>query len=106
MDLGNGSRTVSDSQTAWMILWKHASRESTPGEPFEISDVTATVSKQLNIKDREADHLISGLLTELDRLPDGKHFFRREGNAVVPMPSFKKAIADSVAPLDAYPYEL
>lgn len=97
---------MSDSQTAWSILWDHASKGPKPDAPFEISEVSPAVSKALNISDPEARHLISGLLTELDRMPDGKRYFRREGNAVVPLPSFLRAQASSVAPLDAYPYEL
>jgi hypothetical protein len=46
------------------------------------------------------------MLTELSRLPDGKQFFRREGNAVVPLPEITQMPSSSEAELTAYPYEL
>lgn len=97
---------MSDSQTAWTVLWNHAASMTTPGAPFEIDEVAPAVALELKIGDPEARHLIAGLLTELDRMPEGKRYFRREGNAVVPLPSFTRARAGTSSPLDLYPYEL
>ncbi len=97
---------MSDSQTAWTILWNHAAGMATPGAPFEIDEVSPAVAAALKISDPEARHLISGLLTELDRMPEGKRYFTREGNAVVPLVGFARDRESAVSPIDAYPYEL
>ena len=39
---------MSDSQTAWTILWDHAADGPTPGAPFEIGEVSPAVAKALN----------------------------------------------------------
>jgi hypothetical protein len=93
---------MSDSQTVWKILWEHAAA----GEPFEIDEVVPAVTATLKVSAPEARGLIGGLLTELDRLPDGHQYFTREGNAVVPLPAYSRARQASSSPLDVYPYEL
>ena len=97
---------MSDNQTVWTILWKRAAAGSVQGTPFEISEVVPSVTKALSISEDKAKHLISGLLTELGRLPEGDRFFTREGNAVVPLPEFTVAHGGTGSALEAYPYEL
>jgi hypothetical protein len=97
---------MSDSQTVWSILWDHASQGASIGSPFEIDEVLPEVCSALGISEEAARKLISGLLVELDRMPAGRQFFRREGNAVVPLQGFFRAVKEGVKPLDAYPYEL
>ena len=97
---------MSDSQTAWKIVWQHAAKAPTPDAPFEIDDVVPAVADALGTPKDKARHLISDLLVELSRLPDGRQFFTREGNAVVPLPEFVKSVGRVDNPLDAYPYEL
>jgi hypothetical protein len=97
---------MSDTQTVWMILWKRATQGSHPREPFEIAEVVPEVTRSLNISEREATRLVSGLLQELDRLPAGQRYFAREGNAVVPLPEFANVHQDPNSELRAYPYEL
>ena len=97
---------MSDHQTIWTILWNHAARQPTPDAPFEIDEVVPAVVAALEVSDPHARRLIGGLLTELDRLPDGEQFFAREGNAVVPLSEFLKAKDQGTAPIDLYPYEL
>ena len=92
---------MSVSQTAWAVLWDHAANG-----PFEISEVSPTVAKALNISEKDASKLIGGLLTELGRLPDGERFFAQEGNAVVPLPAFTKAKAGGLQAAGLYPFEL
>jgi hypothetical protein len=97
---------VSDSQTAWSALWSHAAKGANPNSPFEIDEVVPVAASALGVKPEKARKLIGGLLTELARLPEGKRFFTREGNAVVPLPEFRTALDAGTPPLDAYPYEL
>lgn len=97
---------MSDSQTAWSVLWNRASQGANPREPFEISEVAPELAGTLNVSEKDAARLIGLLLGELGRLPQGKRFFRLEGNAVAPLPEFAKALHDKVPPLQAYPYEL
>lgn len=97
---------MSDTQTVWMILWKRATRSSDPLDPFEVSEVVPEVAKTLNIPEEHAARLISGLLKELARLPDGKQYFKLEGNAIVPLPEFRRVHQDPNSELSAYPYEL
>ena len=97
---------MSDSQTVWSILWDYATREASVGSPFEIDEVVPEVCRALGLSEQAARKLTSSLLVELDRMPTGHQFFGREGNAVVALPGFFKAVKDGVKPLDAYPYEL
>lgn len=96
---------MSDSQTVWMILWKHAFRGAAP-RPFEINEVLSEVEKSLQVDDQHARRLVSGLLTELERMPDGKQYFRREGNAVVVLPELEQVPRDPKAEFSSYPFEL
>lgn len=97
---------MSDSQTAWNVLWQHAAKATGHDAPFEIDEVVPAVAKALAAPEDKARHLISGLLDELSRLPDGRQFFAREGNAVVPLPEFTRDAGRVGNPVDAYPYEL
>lgn len=97
---------MSDSQAVWMILWRRALRSSDPLEPFEINEVVPDVVEALKVPEREAARKVGDLLTELSRLPDGSQYFRREGDAVVPLPEFARVHKDPVSELKAYPYEL
>ena len=97
---------MSDNQTIWTILWNHAASLSLPGAIFEISDLLPAVVEALKITDAEAQRVISMLLDELDRLPEGRQFFAREANAIVPLSSFLRAKDKVANPVDAYPYEL
>ncbi len=97
---------MSDSQTAWKILWDHASKDSPPGSPFEIDEVTAAVAGATKVSEAEARRVVGSLLGELDRLPEGRRYFTREGEAVVPLPEFLKARTGTSDPLELYPYEL
>ncbi|HMB03714.1 MAG TPA: hypothetical protein VKP69_08235 [Isosphaeraceae bacterium] len=97
---------MSDSQTVWMILWRRALRSDNPRDPFEISEVVPDVVEALKVPERDAARLVSGLLNELERLPEGEQYFRQEGNAVVPLPEFANVHQDPDSELKAYPYEL
>jgi hypothetical protein len=97
---------MSDNQAVWKILWDHAQGEARPGEPFEIDDVVPAASEALGVIDDRARRLIGGLLVELARLPDGRQYFRREGDAVVALPEFFSAPRGPGAAEAAYPYEL
>jgi hypothetical protein len=97
---------MSDTQTAWTILWRRALGGSNPGAPFEIDEAAPAVAAALKVTAEEARALIGNLLSELDRLPEGERYFTREGNAVVPLPEFLSASAAHTDPVDAYPYEL
>src|SRR5258708_310227 len=97
---------MSENQAVWMILWKRALSSTDPRAPFEISEVVPQVMTTLKVTDEQATRLVGGLLTELSRLPEGKRFFRREGNAVVPLAEFAAVPKDQQAELAAYPYEL
>ena len=96
---------MSDTQTVWMILWQHTLQQGAP-RPFEISEAVGEVEKALQVSDRDAERLISALLKELERMPEGKQYFRREGNAVVPLPEMSRVAQEPNAELAAYPYEL
>ena len=97
---------MSDSQTAWKVIWQHAAKTPTPDAPFEIDEVVPAVAAALGAPEDKARHLISGLLVELSRLPDGRQFFTREGNAVVPLPEFTRVAGRVDNPVEVYPYEL
>jgi hypothetical protein len=98
--------TMSDTQTVWMILCRRAAGGPSPGQPFEIEEVTPAVAEALKLPEDRARKLVDLLLGELLRLPEGRRYFRREGNAVVPLPEFAQVPADENGRLDAYPYEL
>jgi hypothetical protein len=93
---------MSDSQTIWTILWKHAAES---GEPFEISDVAPEVANAIGVSVPEAQGRIAEFLRELERLPDGEQYFRLEGNAAVPLPEFKASAKDDATVQALYPFE-
>jgi hypothetical protein len=97
---------MSDTQTIWLILWRRALQNANPRDPFEIAEVVPDVVEALKVPERDATRLVSGLLTELERLPEGGRYFRREGNAIVPLPEFASVHKDPDSELRAYPYEL
>lgn len=94
---------MSDSQTAWKILCDWAGRRH---GPFEISEVARAVAEALKVKPAKAERVISSLLKELDRLPEGRQYFRREGNAVVPLPELPPAAQDADKAARLYPFEV
>jgi hypothetical protein len=94
---------MTDPQTVWTILWKRAQRTQAP---FEIGDVAPEIAAALQIPEREASHKVGTLLTELSRLPEGEQYFRREGNAVVPLTEFASASEKTTKPLELYPFEV
>ncbi len=98
---------MSDSQTAWTILWNHAATRGAHADAFEIGEVTPALARALAISEPDAQRcVVSTLLSELGRMPEGRQYFAREGNAVVPLPELTRAISQSQTPLDVYPYEL
>jgi hypothetical protein len=97
---------VSDNQAIWTILCQHAAAGQPPNAPFEIGDVTPVVAQTLSVPEGRARKLVETLLAELARMPEGRNYFRREGDAVVPLPEFAGVSHDPKAMLDAYPYEL
>jgi hypothetical protein len=97
---------MSDNQTVWTYLCRHAATGRPPGRPFEIGDVTAVIAQALGVPENRATALVGFLLNELARLPEGRQYFRREGNAVVPLPEFAGVPQDAKGILDAYPFEL
>ena len=97
---------MSDYQTIWTILCRRALSGTKPDQPFEISEVVPDVAQALQVTNPQAERMIAMLLGELDRLPDGRQFFAREGNAVVPLPEFATVTADATVELAAYPFEL
>lgn len=96
---------MSDSQTVWMILWQHALRDDR-AQAFEIAEVLPDVEKALQVDELHARRLVSGLLVELERMPDGAQYFRREGNAVVPLPELLRVPKNPKAEFASYPFEL
>jgi hypothetical protein len=97
---------MSEYQTVWTILCHRALVGPTPGQPFEISEVVSEVARALRVTDPEASRHVAFLLEELARLPEGRQYFTREGDAVVPLPEFAGLTTDAAAELSAYPYEL
>lgn len=96
---------MSDSQTVWMILWQHAFQSGT-AQPFEIADIMPEVTRTLQVNEDDARRLVTGLLTELARMPEGKRYFRQEGNAVAPLPELSQVQRDPKDEFLAYPFEL
>lgn len=94
---------MSDTQSVWLELWHRATADPAP---FEIADAAPQVASALGTEPQHAERMISGLLKELERLPDGKQFFTREGNAVVPLPEFFRCKHDDETALAFYPFEL
>ncbi|MBV8229846.1 MAG: hypothetical protein JO329_07680 [Planctomycetaceae bacterium] len=101
-----GPNPMSDTQKIWLILWRRALKSRKPRDPFEVAEVVPDVAEVLKISDKAAERLVRGLLKELERLPDGKQFFRLEGDAVVPLPEFADVHQDPQSELAAYPFEL
>ena len=97
---------MSDYQTLWTILCRRALSGPKPVQPFEISEVVPEVAKALHMTNQQAERMAAMLLGELARLPDGRQYFTREGNAVVPLPEFARITANPAAELAAYPFEL
>jgi hypothetical protein len=94
---------MSEGQTLWTILWERAAQNF---EPFEIAEVAPQVAQALAIRPKDAERKIGLFVGELARLPDGEQYFRREGNALVPLEEFASAPKDSASVLRAYPFEL
>ena len=90
---------MSDNQTVWKVLWDHAkapptlddrSRSTTWSPPWRRPCRSAPTSPGA----RSA----ACWWRSLSRLPDGRQFFAREGNAVVPLSGFLKARDNSPIP--------
>ncbi|MEO6810362.1 MAG: hypothetical protein ABI353_14695 [Isosphaeraceae bacterium] len=90
---------MSDSKALW-------DRACADPSPFEFDEVVPDLAKQRGLSPEQALKTCDLLLKELERLPEGKRFFRREGNAVVPLPEFLAATKGQQAARDAYPFEL
>ena len=97
---------MSDYQTLWTILCRRALSGPNSGQAFEISEVVPDVAQALQVTNPQAERMVAMLLGELDRLPDGRQFFTREGNAVVPLSELAAVTADATVELAAYPFEL
>jgi hypothetical protein len=97
---------MSDTQTIWMVIWNRATAPPGHGEPFEIAEIATEVAERLKVSEQDATRRIAGLLDELERLPDGRQYFRREGNAIVALPEAANIPLDLPDELKAYPYEL
>ncbi len=94
---------MSDTQQIWLVVWKHACADPSP---FEIEEAAPEVAAILGISERDAIRATSGLMKELERMPEGRQFFRVEGNAIVCLDEFSASAKDEKAALDAYPFEL
>lgn len=94
---------MSDAQALWLIIWNRAGADPSP---FELDEVAPELSRQRDLSPEQASRTCDLLLKELERLPEGKQFFRREGNAVVPLPEFLAATNSRQDARDAYPFEL
>ena len=81
---------MSDSKLIWMVLWKKAASDPACRAPFEIDEVVPEAARPLGDPPKDAKRIISGLLKELERMPDGRQFFCQEGEAVVPLPEFRR----------------
>jgi hypothetical protein len=97
---------MSDYQTVWAVLCRRALMGPDPGQPFEIAEVVPEVAEALQVTNPQAERMVSMLLGELERLPEDRQYFAREGDAVVPLPEFATITGDPAAELAAYPYEL
>jgi hypothetical protein len=93
---------MSDPQLIWTILWDRAAR--TP-EPFEVAEVVPEVAAKLPASAQEATRRINLLLGELERLPEGRRYFAREGGAVVALPEFRSLPKDADTARKTYPFE-
>ncbi len=95
---------MSDMQTLWSMLWSRASGNPSP---FEMDEILPEAARRLGLVEEEARRRLRMLLGELERLPEGRQFFRLEGNAVVPLDEFRSAATDDPAKvIAAYPFEL
>ena len=93
---------MSLAQSIWAIMWDFAAHVE---GPFEIDEFADQVVARLGLSRDEAIHRASFLLGELDRLPQDKQFFLREGNAAVPQPSYTDCRVRGVSAEEAYPFE-
>lgn len=100
-----GSSPLSDYQNTWIVLCRRA-KQGDPNTPFEISEVVPELASRLKVSGPRAERLISMLLGELGRLPEGRRYFRQEGYAVVPLPEFASVGDGPEAEVAAYPFEL
>jgi hypothetical protein len=96
-------RPMSDSHALWLLLWDRARSDPSP---FELAEVAPELARQRGRSPEQALKTCSLLLKELERLPEGKRYFRREGDAVVPLPEFLAAANSRQAATDVYPFEL
>ncbi len=97
---------MTDTQTVWMVLWKKAATDPNFQAPFEIDEVLPETAAALGSSPGDARRTLSGLLKELERMPDGRQFFRQEGEAVVPLLEFLRSAKDDASALNAYPFEI
>lgn len=94
---------MSEWMTIWNSLWGTMSERRAP---FEIGTIAPEVAGRLGVKPAEAEREIGFLLEELSRMPEGRRFFRREGNAVVALPEWTEAQRLGRSSQEAYPFEL
>lgn len=94
---------MSEWTKTWRVLWDCAAQNP---EPFEIDQAVPEVARQLGVPHPAARHEIAVLLEELARMPDGQGYFRREGDAVVPLPELLAALHGGRAPETVYPFEV
>lgn len=94
---------MSEWKTVWSNLWNTMAQGQ---GPFEIDQIAPEVARELNVDPAAAVREVGFLLEELSRMPAGQRYFRREGNAVVPLPEWTEAQRQGRSPLDLYPFEL
>jgi hypothetical protein len=94
---------MSEWTKTWDVLWDRAARN---GEPFEIDEVAPEIARRLEITPEAASREVAFLLSELARMPEGRRYYRREGNAVVALPELTEARGRGLAADDVYPFEL
>lgn len=90
----------------WQRIWATLCDFGTRSRGFEIEETLSRISEDLSISTVEARREVDFLLDELSRLPEGRQYFEREGDAVVPLPEFQALPESRAARLQAYPFEL
>ena len=93
---------MSDPRQVWVALWRRAAADPSP---FEISEIAPKVAESLQVDEKQAAHRVGFLLGELERLPEGKQYFAREGFAIVPLAEFVASPKDEATALATYPFE-
>jgi hypothetical protein len=94
---------MSEWTRTWDVLWNRAAQDA---RPFEIDEVAPEVAQRLGLDLPAAVREVGFLLEELWRLPEGRRYFRREGNAVVPLPELIAAQGQGRLARDVYPFEV